>query len=92
MSKWIKGMMIVVAFVFVLCVCDRIDSRYSVKGSVVEKSGNVILLIDETGEAWEFEEEEEKESFNVNEEVTIQFDNNHTLTRYDDEIKRIKKN
>lgn len=90
MSKWIKGMMIVIAFVLVLCVCDRIDSRYSVEGSVVEKRGNVILLIDETGEAWEFEEEEE--SFNVNEEVTIQFDNNHTLTRYDDEIKRIKKN
>ena len=69
MGKWIKGMMIVIAFVLVLCVCDRIDSRYSVKGSIVEKSGNVILLIDETGEAWEFEEE--KESFNVDHGIAV---------------------
>ena len=77
-------------FIVLLTGMDRIDSRYSVRAEVAEKEERLVTFEDEAGYLWEYEEEEE-EYFSIGEKVKVYFDNNHTLSRYDDEITKVKK-
>lgn len=82
--------LIVVLIVLVTVCCKTFENSYSIKARVNNVHGNVVTFEDVTGNVWSWQKED-KESFVINEEVTIYFNDNNTDVRYDDIIKSVKK-
>lgn len=69
------------------CICKKVEVDV-VSAIVCEVNAEVVAFEDASGEVWVWELEE-GESFELGQQVQIQFDNMGTANIYDDEIIRI---
>ena len=88
-KEYIKGLLVLIVFIITLIFCSKIETNYSIKGSVIQVRGNNTLVQDTKGNEWECITDE----FNVNDKVILIMHNNHTDKNLkDDYILSIKKN
>ena len=83
---------ILVIVVLITCFVIVPITRWLCTGevcAVVDFVGECVELVDEDGEVWVWELEED-DHFEVGQQVTIQFFNNGTADLYDDEIIEIR--
>lgn len=92
--KYFAGLFITVIVIAGLIFSSFIATHYSINGYVEKISGNIISVVDSTGNVWEWEKEgtKEEEVLKENSKVTIYFyDKGTTDNRTDDEILKIEK-
>lgn len=75
------------AILFVLACfvfCGYIENHYTRKATVYTVENNIITFIDEQGNYWKWEEEEE--SFVTGESVKLRMFNNYTINEITDDV------
>ena len=82
--------LMLVIITLMIVICKNFENSYSIKAKVYKVQGNEITFEDVTGETWKYKREG-KESYSIDEEVKLFFNDNNTDVRYDDEIVKIKK-
>lgn len=76
----------VIASLFI--IAGKIESEYSISGTVIQVHDNTVRIEDTRGKVWETK----ASGFNYNDKVMIVMYNNHTYDYiYDDEVVRIRK-
>lgn len=87
--KKIKAVLALSLSVFCFCGCSFIETHYSKMSKVVEVRKDVVTVVDENGYLWAFE----TSGFEVNDDVKLIMDTNHTDSNIFDDIivKAIKK-
>lgn len=87
MKNVVKALVILVVFVGAMAFGGYVDGTYTMKATVAEEADGFKYLVDAKGEAWE---DDRACDFVTGEEVTVTFVHNHTHTRYDDVIIKVK--
>lgn len=88
MKEFVISVIVIVGFVCLLFVGNRIENTYSMKGVVREVTEERSIIEDVTGNLWEVMDNDLIEG----EQVKIIFNNNNTdNNRNDDIIKEVKK-
>lgn len=89
MKEKIYVLFVLILFVITLSFLSKIDTTYTIEGLVIKQEENIIFLQDTTGNIWKVTD---RKDLKENDKVLITFDNKHTTTKEDDEIKKIEKN
>jgi len=89
MFNKIKGIIIIMlVFIIFPGIAGWYDTHYRTEAEIVAKENDVIILLDKTGNLWEYETDA---NFKIGEKVKVTFDNNYTDNVTDDIITQIKK-
>ena len=89
---YLQGIILLVGFIALMCVIDKIDTRYTRQAKVNSIEQNVITFEDENGNFWEWEKEEKEREYKVKEKVSLIMNTKGTDTEIrDDEIIRVKR-
>lgn len=89
---YLQGIILLVGFIALMCVIDKIDTRYTRQAKVNSIEQNVITFEDEDGNFWEWEKGEEEKEYKVKEKVSLIMNTKWTDTKIeDDEIVRVKR-
>lgn len=82
------GLIALTALMSAFLTAAYVENHYTMNAEVVAVNGKILTFEDTTGNLWEAEDL----NFRLNDKVEITFDDNHTTTRRDDIIIRVKDN
>lgn len=80
--KWIATLILVIFFIRYV---DNADTTVVRKGVVEKVENEIIEIVDNSGNVWEWKQEE-KENFTKNQKVKLIMNNNHTEDTIEDDI------